>query len=97
MTSEPMSSMLEPAERRQILSSQLTTAVAQGYRVETQTDSMAVLVKGKRVNHILHFLLGFPTLGMWWIVWIILAITGGEKRSQLQVDAYGNVLFQKLG
>ena len=97
MTSEPMSSMLEPAERRQILSNQLTSAVAQGYRVETQTDSMAVLVKGKRVNHILHFLLGFPTLGMWWVVWIFLAITGGEKRSQLQVDAYGSVLFQKLG
>ncbi len=71
-------------------------AVAAGGRVESQADTMAVMVKGKKVNHILHFLLGFPTLGVWWLtVWPFLVLTGGEKRSMIQVDEYGNVLTQK--
>ena len=42
-----------------------------------------MLVKGHRVNHTLHLLLCIPTIGLWAIVWIILSITGGEKRKVL--------------
>ncbi len=58
---------------------------------------MAVLVYGRRVNHILHFLLGFVTFFLWWLVWLYLAITGGEKRRVVTVDDYGNILEQEQG
>lgn len=93
-TAEP--TPLTPSERRQILGNAITGLVAQGYRIESQTDTMAALVKGKPVNHILHLLLGFPTLGFWWLVWIFLIITGGEKRSQVLVQPNGQVIHQKL-
>jgi hypothetical protein len=30
-------------------------------------------------------------------VWLVLSVTGGEKRYQLIVDEYGNVHWQNLG
>lgn len=58
---------------------------------------MAVLVRGRRVNHILHFLLGFPTLGIWWLtIWPALVIFGGEKRAMVNVDDYGTMERKKV-
>lgn len=82
-------------ERSMLLAQAVAREVAAGYRVESQTGIMAVLVKGRRVNHLLHFLIGIFTIGLWWIVWIFLVITGGEKREVLTVDDYGNILKQK--
>jgi hypothetical protein len=83
-------------ERKALLAQRLAQEVTTGARIESQTESMVVLIRGHRVNHILHFLLGFPTLGIWWItVWPALAIWGGEKRSLLTIDDYGNILLQK--
>ena len=83
-----------PEDRRALLAQQIQVAVAQGGRVESQSDYMAVIVTGKKVNHLLHFLIGWITLGLWWIVWIILAITGGEKRHMITVDEFGNLRTQ---
>jgi hypothetical protein len=86
-----------PEERKAALAQHVASAVAtQGARVESQSDFQAVLVTGKKVNHLLHFLIGLFTLGLWWIVWIILAIVGGEKRHLIQVDDYGNVRVQHV-
>jgi hypothetical protein len=84
-------------ERKGLLAQNIANYVGQGYRIESQSDTMAVLVVGKRVNHLLHFFVGIFTLGAWWIVWAIMAIAGGERRKMLTVDEYGNVLFQKAG
>ena len=84
-------------ERKALLAKHVAAAVPFGARIESQSETMAVLVYGRRVNHILHFLLGFPTFGFWWLVWIFLAITGGEKRKVITVDDYGNVLEQGQG
>lgn len=51
-----------------------------GWRIETQTDDEVVIVRSRRVNHVLHLILTLITLGSWAIVWIVLAIFGGEKR-----------------
>jgi hypothetical protein len=56
----------------------------QGWRVESQTDTQAVIVKGHRPNHLLHLILTVLTAGLWGIVWVIVAITGGEKRMMLR-------------
>ncbi len=84
-------------ERKAILAKHVAGAVPFGARIESQSDTMAVLVYGRRVNHILHFLVGFVTFGFWWLVWLFLAITGGEKRRVVTVDEYGNILEQKQG
>ena len=62
------------------LDAKITALTIQGYRVEFRSDTQAVMVKGKRPNHVLHLLLTIFTLGLWGIVWIILAITMHERR-----------------
>lgn len=83
-------------ERKAILAQAVQQAVLAGGRIESQSETMAVIVRGRSVNHLLHFFIGLFTLGLWWIVWLILAITGGEKRQTITVDEYGNVLIQKV-
>ena len=82
-------------ERKAALAKEVTTAVVYGARVQSQSDTMAVVVTRKPVNHLLHLIAGFPTLGLWWLVWICLAIFAGEKREIITVDEYGDVSRQK--
>lgn len=83
-------------QRKALLATALQGQIAQGARIESQSDFQAVTVKGHRVNHVLHFLIGLLTFGVWWIVWIIMAITGGESRSMVTVDEFGNVGVVRL-
>lgn len=83
-------------ERKEALSRAIHTQVAQGARVESQGDYQAILIKGHRPNHVLHLILGFVTLGLWWFVWVALVIFGGEKRMAVGVDEWGNTNVQKL-
>ena len=83
-------------ERQQLLAEHVKAAAAAGYRIESQTHEMAIVVSGKPVNHLLHFLIGVFTLGLWWIMWIILAVGGGEKRWMISLDEHGNVTKQKV-
>lgn len=66
---------------------QLDSAVDQyvkwGWRVESRTETQAIVVKGHRPNHILHLILSIVTLGIWIPVWIGVAIFAGEKRKTL--------------
>lgn len=80
-----------PDDRKRALAHAITQEVAYGRRVESQSDYQAVVVRGRRPNHLLHLLLTIVTLGLWAIVWILVAIFGGEKRTVLQVDEFGNV------
>jgi hypothetical protein len=83
-------------ERKEALGRAIHTQVAQGARVESQGDYQGILVTGHRPNHVLHLILGFVTLGLWWIVWLGLAIFGGETRMSVNVDEWGNTNVQKL-
>jgi hypothetical protein len=71
--------------------------VVQGGRVESQSDFQAVLIHGKSVNHVLHVLLAIFTCGLWLIPWLVMGVWGGETRTLVNVDDYGNVLVQDLG
>jgi hypothetical protein len=84
------------AERKAQLANTLQGQVAGGGRIESQGDFQAVVVRGHRPNHLLHFLVGVFTLGLWWFVWIGIAIFGGEKRQMISVDEFGNVLVQRV-
>jgi hypothetical protein len=84
------------SERQALLAGAIASEVAaSGARVESQTGAMAVMVHGRPVNHLLHFFVGLFTLGIWWLVWAMMAIFGGERRLIVQVDEYGNILTQE--
>lgn len=65
------------------LDAAVTQYVQWGWRVESRTESQAVVVKGRRPNHLLHLVLSLITLGFWIPVWICVAIFAGEKRKTL--------------
>jgi len=83
-------------QRKEALARQISNKVAQGYRVQSQSDYQAVLSKGSAVNHGLHGVLSLVTLGTWLIVWIPLALLSGEKREMATVDEFGHVLVSKV-
>ena len=65
--------------------------MAQGYRVESQTDTAATLIKGERVNHVLHLILSIVTLGWWQIVWAIPTRVGGRRYVTVQTGPSGGI------
>lgn len=81
-------------ERKALLAQAVNTQVTQGAKVESQSDTQAVLVKGAPVNHILHLILSLVTCGVWLLVWGGVAIFGGEKRYVAAIDEYGNTNIQ---
>jgi len=83
-------------ERKQLLAQTVRMAIARGGAVQSQSDFEAVILYGKPVNHILHLILCLCTCGIWWLVWIVLGLSGGEKREMIIVDEWGNVAVQRL-
>ena len=79
-----------------MLTETIAIRVSQGRRIESQSDYQAVLASGKNVNHILHLLLSFFTLGMWAVIWLLMILTGGVKRELVQVDEDGYVTVSKV-
>jgi hypothetical protein len=82
--------------RRQALANAIATEVARQGRVETQSDTSAVIVHGSKCNHTLHLLLTIFTCGIWSVGWGIMAAVQKEHRSSLYVDEFGQVLVQRL-
>ena len=85
-----------PAERKELLARTLQGQIASGARIESQSDFQAVIVKGKPVNNVLQLILTVVTFFLWAPIWIALVIFGGEKRSMVSVDEYGNASVQKV-
>ena len=73
-----------PDERRQALAQAVADTLAQSgkWRVESQSDYDAIVVKGKRTNHVLHLILSVVTMGSWLPVWLILVIVNREQKHQ---------------
>ena len=82
---------IDSEERREELNRVLNESIRKGWKVESQTDFTATIVKGKRPNHILHLILSIVTALLWVPVWIFLSITKHEDRRLIQVDEAGNV------
>ena len=43
----------------------------------------------------LHFFIGIFTCGFWWLVWLFLGVTGGEKRYIVRTDEFGNTRVER--
>ncbi|WP_217913184.1 hypothetical protein [Miltoncostaea marina] len=82
--------------RSRALARALREQVAGGARIEAWYDGGAVTVRGRRPNHVLHLLITLFSVGLWDLVWIALAILGGEQRSIISVDEGGEVTVEDV-
>lgn len=80
-----------PEQRTEALARAVNQQASSGWRVVSQTSTQAQLVKGKKTSHGLHIFLTIITLGLWAIVWALLAIFGGEKQRFISVNEQGAV------
>ena len=64
--------------------------------VQSQSNNDAVIVVGKKPNHILHGVLTLCTC-VWGFVWLFLIFVKGERRIMITVDEWGNVSERRLG
>ncbi len=80
ITSKQRAGRPPQSEEARLASRSLDELVAEGWRIESESTEYVFLVKGRPVNHLLHFFVGIFTLGVWWIVWILVAANGGERR-----------------
>ncbi|MDE2987625.1 MAG: hypothetical protein OXT70_06170 [Chloroflexota bacterium] len=86
---------LSDRDRRRALATGVQNAVAQGWRVESQTDDNAILVRTK--PHILRYvLLTVVSLGMYWLGgWLFYRPTL-DVRQSINIDEFGNTLVNDL-
>jgi hypothetical protein len=85
-------SSLTSEQRQEALTGRVAWWVDKGgYRVESQSNQ-AVLVWGRRPNHLLHLILSIVTWGFWALfVWLPIAIFGGERRKTVTVGDDGRL------
>lgn len=69
--------------------------VVNGWRVESQTTSQAIVVKGKPINHGIHVFLDVITAGFWLLVHIPVWLVNKRQVKTIRVDASGNVSVVK--
>src|SRR4051794_17106415 len=93
---QPSAPLDHDTRRRRLDERVHENVIRQRARVESRSDYQALLVQGRRPNHVLHLLLTIFTLGLWLFVWA--AVTGwtGEKRALLTVDEHGTVTVERL-
>lgn len=85
--SEP-GALLTPEQRRERLSQAIARDVANGWRIESQSEYAATLVAGEKTNHVLHLLISIFTCGCWVFVWALIAARGGIKRKSMIAPQY---------
>lgn len=84
-------------ERKELVSRAVSNRLAQGkWRIESQSDFSAVLIKGKPLNHTVHVILDVVTLGFWLFVHIPLWLIKKEQRTMVSVDEFGNTNWEQL-
>jgi len=84
-------------QRRQVLTKAVVAKLAQPgrWRVETQGDHYAVLVWGRRPNHLLHFVI-FLLFGAWLLPWILITLVSYERRYLMEIDDAGDVTLRRI-
>jgi hypothetical protein len=74
------------ADPRHALDAAVAQELRAGGELESQTDSIAVIRRGGKVNHILHLILSILTAGIWLFVWLLLVLTNKRQRVVLSLD-----------
>ncbi len=87
---------LTPAERRRLLSQQLGVMEEEGKWVAFRGDYQAIVADGTPINHVLHLMLSFFTVGLWAIIWMVDISFHKETKEFVRVDIKGNVTVTKI-
>ncbi len=87
---------LTPTERRRLLSQHLAVVEEEGKRVAFRGDYQAIVTDGTPVNHILHLMLSFFTVGLWAVIWMVDISFHKETKEFVRVDIEGNVTVTKI-
>ena len=85
---------ISDSEKSNKLALAISTQVSKGWRVESQSQVQAVLVKGKSINHTLQIFLSVITAGIWLLVYVPTYIVNRRQTKIVRVDDYGNTLFE---
>ncbi len=85
-----------PAEQRRLLTQHLAGMEDEGKRVAFRGDYQAIVADGTPVNHVLHLMLSFFTVGLWVVIWMIDISFHKETKEFVKVDIDGNVTVSKL-
>jgi len=85
-------------DRRTILDEALFGLIAEGDRLLVRLPDQAILMVGKPVNHLLHFVASF-FCWLWVPVWLVLWLFGGERTLTVTIDEYGEAhsRLQRMG
>ena len=86
MSTEPLS----VEDRRDILETEVTKYVKQGYRVTSRTDTTAQLVKPKKFSK-LWAILWFCLLIFPFVIYILLYMAKKDKTIYLEIDKLGRI------
>jgi hypothetical protein len=73
----------------------VSNEVRNGWRIESQTDYNAYLVRGQRTSHGLHIFVSVITLGLWLPVYAVMLYANRTQRLTINVDDWGNTNFQR--
>lgn len=77
---------LSDDERKAWLAQQVDEHLRYGWQIESRTDNLASLRRGKPINHVLHLILTLLTCFAWALVWIGLVIFAGEKHKTISTQ-----------
>ena len=67
-----------------------------GKRIVFQGDYQAIIADGTPINHVLHLMLSFFTVGLWAIIWMVDISFHKETKEFVRVDIKGNVTVTKI-
>ncbi len=85
---------ISESEKANKLATAISGEVSRGWRVESQSQVQAILVKGKSINHTLQIFLSVISFGFWLIVYIPMFIVNRRQTKIVRVDNFGNTLFE---
>lgn len=84
-----------PDERKEALTRAIGNEVRNGWRVESQSDYQAILIRGRHVKHWLHGVLTVLSGGAWAVVWLAMWLLYRERRAVLEVGTSGATSLQR--
>lgn len=90
-----MTEEVSDRDRRRALSTAVQNSVAQGWRVESQTDDNAIMVRTKP-NILRYVLLTVISLGMYWLGGWLFYRSTMDVRQSINIDDFGNTLIVDL-
>ena len=87
----------DDARRERLLAQVVDDLTLQGCDVKLKSQFRVVVARRRPVNHFLHLILTVLTVGVWGLIWLIMAIARKDDLTAYEVDRQGHVWLQDGG